>query len=136
MKKNNRLQVTSYRFLITLVFIFAYFLTVAYCLVPTVHAQSNVSLIDQYAFGNLISLGSGVSYIVPVAVTFFFIGVTFYLVVAGIKFIVSEGDKTSVSEAKKTITHTLLAIILFILLFLVVAYIPRFFNLGFNIITP
>ena len=103
-------------------------------LISQVHAQTTVSLSNQYAFGNLLSLGAGVSYIVPAAVTFFMIGVTFILIVAGIKFIVSEGDKASVSAAKKTVTHTLIAVILFIILFLVVKYIPRFFNIGFQII--
>lgn len=109
--------------------IFIFFLDI-----PNVLAQTPVSLSNQYAFGDLPSLGAGVSWIVPAAVAFFMIGVTFYLVIAGIKFIVSEGDKASVSEAKKTITHTIIAVILFILLFLVVKYIPKFFGIDFQII--
>lgn len=105
-------------------------LTPVFAQVPTQQQPLNTN----YAFGNLISLGSGVSLIVTAAIIFFSIAVVFYLVIAGIKFIVSEGDKASVSEAKKTITHTLIAILLFILLFLIIKYIPPALGLSLQII--
>lgn len=93
-----------------------------------------VNLNTQFAYGNIPSLGVGVSFLVPAIISFAMIAVTFYIVISGIKFIVSEGDKASISEAKKTITHTIIGLMFLVLLFLVLKFVPEFFGLGFRIL--
>ncbi len=92
-----------------------------------------VNLKDVYAFGGLQSLGALFSRFTPTVVAIFATMVSFYIIIAAVKFIVSEGDKASISEAKKTITHTLLALVFFVLLFLIVRFILPFFGIGINI---
>lgn len=99
------------------------------------NAVTPVDLRGIYAYGGLESLGQGIGYIIPTVIAVAGVLVAFYLIIGAIKFIVSEGDKASVSEAKKTITHTIIAVALLVLLFLVIRFIPEFFGLeGFKIL--
>lgn len=105
-------------------------------MIKEVFAQNTpVPLSKIYAYGSLQNLGEGIGKIIPTLVAVFGVMVAFYLIIGAIKFIVSEGDKASVSEAKKTITHTIIAVALFVLLFLVIRFVPEFFGLeGFKIL--
>lgn len=117
------------KFLIPVIFFLALILP------KNVLAQQTVDLGKSYAFGGIKSLGEGIGYIVPTIIAIAGVMITFYFIVGAIKFIVSEGDKNSVSEAKKTITHTIIGAALLVLLFLAAKFVPEFFGLqGFELL--
>lgn len=105
-------------------------------MIQKVYAQnpSVVNLDKQFAYGNLTDFGSTLSHLALPVFGFAATMLVFYFLIAGVKFIVSEGDKASVQEAKRMITHSLIGFLLLILLFLIMRFIPQFFGLNIQII--
>lgn len=95
---------------------------------------ATVPLSNEYAFGNLTSLGGGLSFLVPTVFLLATAAVTIYLLYAGFKFLTSGGDKESLASARAMITHSVIAFLMLILLFLVLKYIPEFFGIQLNLI--
>lgn len=96
--------------------------------------DNSVNLKDQFAFGGINSLGEGSSYLIGPMFQVAAIGVTFYLLFGAFKYIASGGDKNAVASARAMITHGFIGLILLLLLFLVVQFIPQFFNLNVKFI--
>ena len=73
------------------------------------------------------------SYIVQAAVVFSGLVAVFFIVYAGIQFILSTGEAKQVEGAKKTMTYAILGLIVVLLSFLVVNFIAKV--TGVNCIT-
>lgn len=85
---------------------------------PAYAASADLSKI--FGFGDLTSLGQGISrFVVPIfsiAAT----GVVFYFVIAAFRYLTSGGDKEQLAKAKAMITHALIGFILLMLSFLII----------------
>jgi hypothetical protein len=87
-------------------------------------------LAANYAFGQVTSFGSLISYIVPVATTVAGLMVAFYFLTACFDYINSHGDKNAVSAARQKIEHSIIGLILLLGAFILVRYVPRALNLA------
>ncbi len=99
-------------------------------------AQQNkiVDLKDQFAFGTINSFGEITTYLIRPMFEIAAVAVVFYLLFGAFKLITSAGDKNQVASARNMITHAFVGLILLLLLFLVVEFIPEFLNLNWQII--
>ena len=85
---------------------------------------SNYAFCFENSFGQLISsLLSVVFIIIPIIVTFYFLYGIFKLIISG-------GDKNQVASARDTITHAIIGLVILIVVFLFVKYLPG--ALGFT----
>lgn len=82
-------------------------------------------LAANYAFGQVTSLGSLVSYVVPVAMTVAGLMVAFYFLTACFDYINSHGDKNHISAARQKIEHSIIGLILLLGAFILIRYVPR-----------
>ena len=100
-------------------------------IIPTVHA---VNLGSQYSFGNI---GGGDTPAVPELISRLMgpafsvaaLLVTFYFIIGAFKFMTSAGDKAKVGEAREMITHAIIGLILLLMMWLILRFIPEFFGL-------
>ena len=107
-------------------------------LISEVIAQENkVNLNPPGGFGNIPSdvnlstiIGSGLQLLLLIAAVFFFV----YLIIGGIKWIMSGGDKTKVEAARNQITHALIGLLVVFGSWIVVSLIKTIF--GIDIFNP
>lgn len=85
---------------------------------------------DEFAFGNINTLGEGYSRLIMPIFELAGIAVGIYLLIGAVKFITSGGDKEAVSSAKAMITHAIIAYVLLMLIFILMKFIPEFFGAG------
>lgn len=90
---------------------------------------------QEYPFGEIQSLGHGTSALVLPAFGLAATVVVIYFIIGAVKYLVSGGDKTSVSDAQGMITHALIGFLLLMVLFLIMQFIPQFFGFDFKIIS-
>ena len=83
--------------------------------------QVRTNLANEYAFGDIKSLGDGLSHLAGPMFYLAATAVTFYMVIGAFKFITSGGDKNALQGAKNMITHSIIGFVLLIML--VVPYI-------------
>lgn len=104
-------------------------------LVTPVYAQSPTptDLSNIYGFGNIGSLGEGISNLVMPAFSIAAAAVTVYLVIGGFKFLTSGGDKEGVAKAREMITHAIIGFLLLIFIFLIMQFLPEAFGFNFSI---
>ena len=104
--------------------IFSILLTPYYLSRP---AFAAVDLSEQYAFGDLGSLGEGINRLVGPAFAIATTAVTIYFIYAAFTYITSGGDKEAIGNARKMVTHSIIGFVMLMLLFLVVNFV--FFRL-------
>ena len=105
-------------------------------MITKIYAQG-VDLGTQYGFGGSgnSSLGTFITPLIPILFTALSIVVIFYFLYAALKLILSAGEKSQVAEAKAMITHSIIGVILLIMLFSFLQFLPKFFGYeGFTII--
>lgn len=113
-------------------------LTTYYLLLTTdsyAQAISPVPLSQAYGFGWINSLAEGTNLLVGPAFAIAALAVTVYFIIGGLRFLLSGGDKDSIAKARGMITHAVIGFILLMLTFIILQFIPEFFDLkGFAII--
>lgn len=87
-----------------------------------------VKLGDQFGFGDIKSLGEGISLLVIPAFTIAGTAVLIYFIIASIKLIFSGGDKAKIQSAKDMITHSIIGVILLIISFFVIPFVLVYFG--------
>ena len=87
------------------------------------------NLSQDYAFGDLQSLGQIINGAMPLFFSIAALSVVIYFLIGAVKFITSSGDKNTVASARNMIVHAIIGFILLMLLFLILQFIPQFFNL-------
>lgn len=92
-----------------------------------------VNLSNEYAFGELQSLGQIINGAMPIIFSIAALSVVIYFLIGAVKFITSSGDKNAVAGARDMIVHAIIGFILLMLLFLIMEFIPQFFNLNLPI---
>lgn len=89
-----------------------------------------VDLGINFGFGNITTLGQGFSQLVMPAYEIAGVAVIIYLLIGGIKFITSGGDKNATASAQQMITHAIIGFVLLVLLFVIVKFVTEFFGAG------
>ncbi len=90
---------------------------------------------DKFAFGAMQSLGEGTDKLIIPVFSVATALVVLYFVFGAFFYIKSEGSKEEAEKARKMMTHAITGFILLLFAFLVLQYIPQFFNLsGLDII--
>lgn len=92
--------------------------------------MDSVDLGQNFGFGWITTLGQGFSLLVMPAFELAGVAVIIYLLIGGIKYMTSGGDKNAVAAAQQMITHAIIGFILLVLLFVIVQYVPEFFGAG------
>lgn len=91
-------------------------------LVSTVHA---IDLSQEYAFGNIKSLGEGVRLLVVPTFSIAAAVVVGFLIFGGIKFMTSGGEKEAVSGARSMITNAIIGFIILMMLFALMQFLSE-----------
>lgn len=99
--------------------------------IPTVVVAVDIG--KEYDFGNIPSLGEGINRLVAPAFSIATLAVVIYFLIGAFKYLTSGGDKESVGEAQKMITHTIVGFIILMFAFLILQFIPEFFGINFSI---
>lgn len=100
-------------------------------------ASGKREISDLFGFGKINTLGEGLDKIVPLVFAIAGILVVFYFLLGAFDLITSQGDKNAVASAQAKITHAIIGLVLLVLLFLVLQYLPEAIGLsGFKIIGP
>ena len=89
-------------------------------------AQAAVELSGNFAFGGIQSFGELISYLVPTAFIIAGIMVAYFFFTATFDMIISQGDKNAVSAARDKIIHAIIGLVLLVLSFVIVRYLPYF----------
>lgn len=100
-------------------------------------SQSNgsVDLGRAFGFGNVNSLGEGLTRLIIPSFTIASIAVLFYFIIGAFKYLTSGGDKNATQSARDMITHAIIGFILLIMWFLIIQFIPGAIGLtGFKIL--
>ncbi len=98
---------------------------------PVKHSTKIIPLfgpvyLDQYyGLSGVSSLQELTSQLMVPAFIIISLGVFFYLVIGGYKFLTSGGDKNAVESARRMITHALIAGLLIIFIFLIIKLLPE-----------
>ena len=97
---------------------------------PITHA---FNIEDKYDFGNIGSLGQGINLLVAPAFSIATLAVVIYFLMGAFTYLTSGGDKESVGNAQKMITHAIIGFIILMFAFLILQFIPEFFGIDFSI---
>lgn len=98
------------------------------------YAQT-VNIGDQFGFGHIKSLGQGVGYLIPPVFSFAALFVIFYFLWGVFRIITAGSDKEAVSKARNTITHAIIGLVLLIVMFVLLRYLPEALELtGYSLI--
>lgn len=93
---------------------------------PTI---SPVPLDQAYGFGWISSLAEGTNLLVAPAFAIAALGVTIYLIIGGLQFLLSGGNKDNIAKARERITHAIIGFMLLILTFIVLQFLFQFFGI-------
>lgn len=97
--------------------------------------RQNISIVGEYGFGVFSSMGTFISFLIPIAFTIGALFVMFNFIIAAIELINSQGDKAHIVSARSKIYHTIIGLILLLALFFVVQFVLDTFGLtSLNII--
>lgn len=89
-----------------------------------------VDLSEQFGFGNITTLGAGFNRLVGPAFAIAGVAVVIYLLIGGLKYMTSGGDKNAIASAQQMMTHAIIGFVLLVLLFVIVQFVPEFFGAG------
>ncbi|MCL4366741.1 hypothetical protein M1563_01080 [Patescibacteria group bacterium] len=92
-----------------------------------------MDLSTQYGFGNITSLGQGVSLLTMPAFSIASVAVILYFLFGIFKLISSGGDKNAVASARNMITHAIIGFLILMLVFLIIKFIPEAFGINLGI---
>ena len=96
---------------------------------------ADVKIGDHFGFGGITSLGKGTSMLINPIFSIAAVLVILYFLFAAFKYLKAGANKEDVAGAKQMITHAIIGFLLLMLAFLVIQFIPQFFNLpGIDII--
>lgn len=90
-------------------------------LIPVAYAT--VDLKTEYGFGDIGSLGEGLSRLAPATFSIATALVVFYFLVGAFKLLTSAGDKEAVASAREMITHAIIGFIILMFVFLVLQFV-------------
>lgn len=107
--------------------IFFILYTLYFILYTPVHA---IDLSQDYAFGNIKSLGEGVRLLVVPTFSIAAAVVVGFLIFGGIKYMTSGGEKEAVSSAQGMITHAIIGFIILMMLFALMQFLSEPTSLG------
>ncbi len=93
-----------------------------------------VNIGEHYGFGNYTSLGQAIDQLRTPAFMIAGTAVVFYLVIGGLRYLMSGGDKEKIGSARAMITHAVIGFILLLLIFLIMEIIPEILGSGFSVI--
>lgn len=93
-----------------------------------IYAQVNIG--DKFGFGDFTSLGDATSTLVVPAFSIAAAGVVIYFLLGAFKYLRSGGNKEEVEGARKMISQAIIGFIILMFAFMVLQFIPQFFNLG------
>lgn len=103
-------------------------------MIEEAYAQT-VNIGDQFAFGNIKTLGQGVGFLIPPVFSLAATMLIFYFIWGAYKIIISGGDKEALSKARSTITHAIIGFVLLIAMFLLLMYLPEALKLeGYKLV--
>lgn len=92
-------------------------------------------LTNEYAFADLKSLGETLGFIALPAFSIAVVAVIFYFLIGAFRWMNSGGNKENVQKARDMITHAIIGLLLLILMFLILQYLPEAIGLkGFKIV--
>ncbi len=89
---------------------------------PASAATQNIS--QEFSFGYFNSFGDFVGRLTSLAFTVAAIMVIFYFIIGAFELITSQGDKGHIVSARAKIYHSIIGLVLLILVFLIMEYIP------------
>ncbi len=89
---------------------------------------------NEYGFGDIKSLGEGVSRLVAPTFSLATALVIIYFLIGAFKFLTSSGDKESLASARGMIIHAIIGFVILMFAFLILQFIPQFFGFKVNII--
>lgn len=87
----------------------------------------------EFGFGDIQTLGEGVTRLVAPAFSLATASVVIYFLIGAFKYLTSGGDKEATSSARAIITHAIIGFVILMFAFLILQYIPQVFNLGFSL---
>ncbi len=96
---------------------------------PTTAYAKPADLSQEYAFGPINSLGEGLTTLVRVGFEIGTTVVVIYFLIAAYQIITSAGDKNALAGAQSRMTHSIIGIILLVMLFSILQFIPSFFGI-------
>ena len=108
-----RLQALVYSLLLFLL------LPAACCLLPV---NAAVDIGAQYGFGDILTLGEGVTRLVRPTFSIAIALVIIYFLVGAFKFLTSAGEKEAVAGEKEMITHAIIGFMILIFAFLILQF--------------
>lgn len=114
------------KFTIFLIFFAFYLYPIPYTLSPI----NAIDLSQDYAFGNIKSLGEGVRLLVVPTFSIAAAVVVGFLIFGGIKYMTSGGEKEAVSSAQGMITHAIIGFIILMMLFALMQFLSEPASLG------
>lgn len=88
---------------------------------PAYAASTDLSQI--YGFGDITSLGTGISRFVPPVFSIAGIGIVMFLLYAGFRYLTSGGDKEAVAKAKSMIISAITGFVVLLLSFLMLQFL-------------
>lgn len=130
-----------YKKLLSLTTIIFFFLTTVNLAIPVYAQGSNlppcsnppvehpVDINCYFGFGNISSLGQGISLLTGPAFAIATAGVVIYFVIGSVRFLLSGGDKNALEGAHKMIVHAVIGFIILIFAYLILQLIPQIFGL-------
>ncbi len=106
-------------------------------IIQPVYAQASTGygsdLSKTYAFGNFLDFGSITALIMPFIFSIATTGVVIYFLIGAFRFVISAGNKESISKAQSMITHAVIGFFILIFIFLIFQFIPQFFGFKFSV---
>lgn len=98
----------------------------------TVYAAS-IDIGKEYEFGWIENLGQGVNLLVAPAFAIATAAVTIYLIMGGLRYLLSGGNKEGVSKARNMITHSLIGFMLLLLVFILLEFVLQYIGINITI---
>ncbi len=99
--------------------------------VPTAYAAVDIG--KEYGFGDIRSLGEGVTKLVAPTFSIATTVVIIYFLMGAFKFLTSGGNKEATASARGMITHAIVGFIILMFAFLILQFIPQAFGLNFSL---
>lgn len=83
---------------------------------------AEVKIKDQFAFGNISSLGEGIDRLVAPVFSLATLLVVIYFLIGAVKLIISGGDKEAINSARAMITHAIIGFVILMFAFLILQF--------------
>lgn len=99
---------------------------------PPSPSPGNIS--QHYAFGDIQTLGEGLTRLVNPVFSIAATLVIIYFLIGSFKYLTSAGDKEAVAGARQMITHAIIGFMLLLFVFLVLQFLPEVFKFNLPIL--